>query len=146
MRPDTSMLRARSGRVKVALWLGGGLIACVVGCYWYRYADLVRTHTELLTAMVEKLCVQPRSALERRAGFTEYEYPLERARDFERIVARRCPRRRSLAAFHRVLALYHRIVGDAARGNLHGCRQQGRLALRVSRVQRWLEREPGWCF
>ncbi|MGH7859183.1 MAG: hypothetical protein ACREQY_17790, partial [Candidatus Binatia bacterium] len=73
-----------SGRGKrVFLWLVAGL----VGCYWYRYPDLVRTHVEVLTDYARKLDELLRSGGELRPEqLTEARYPYGRARDFARIV------------------------------------------------------------
>jgi len=80
-------------RVLLVLALGASS-----GCYWLRYDKLCRTHVQLLTEMAQKLDAVTREADGPPASFAEYRYPLERARDFVRIVTPRLEGRRSLAA------------------------------------------------
>lgn len=72
--------------------------AAVPGCYWSKYDKLCRTHVQLLTEMARKLDAVTREQDGPPASFAEYRYPLERARDFVRIVTPRFAGRRSLAA------------------------------------------------
>ena len=66
-----------------------------VGCYWYRYADLMKTHLEVLAAMADKFCTGVPASRGVAHVPAEYGYPLERAQDFARVAAKRCPERRS---------------------------------------------------
>ncbi len=100
-------------RFVVAAIAAGSLLAA--GCYWQRYPRLVRTHLDLLSDYAAKLqqfaedhVVVP---TERWGEFT---YPLERARDFSRIVAGRWPGRASLVAFDRAVEAYAALVADGA--------------------------------
>ncbi len=86
--------RLEGGRRIVAL-----VLLLVAGCYWSKYDKLTRTHVELLLSMAAKLAAVTREEGAPPASFAEYRYPLERARDFTRIVAGRFEGRASLAAF-----------------------------------------------
>lgn len=134
-----------SPRVKTALACGIWLSLALGGCYWYRYADVMRMHAELLTSMLAKLSARIPTAPLSGAALAEYEYPLARARDFARIAAKRCPTRRSLAAFHHAISAYERIVTRTARGAGPGRATDGRFVRRIARVERWLSREPSRC-
>lgn len=140
------MLRVMPPTVKAVL-LAMLVPLCLgsAGCYWYRYGDLMRTHCELLAAMAQKLCPRGASAPLPGSALGGYEYPLARARDFVRVAAKRCPTRRSLRAFQRVLRVYDGIVHGAARGVGRGCGRRPRLARSIQRVERWLEQEPTRC-
>lgn len=78
-----------------------------VGCYWQKYDKLVRTHVEILDAMAGKM-----RDLVRRDGrlepeqMAEFRYPLERAKDFARIVRGRHGERESFLLFARYLEQY----------------------------------------
>jgi hypothetical protein len=133
------MVKAVAVRVAVIAAVGIG------GCYWYRYADLMRTHMEVLAEMADKLCTQPRGGVAVGSGAAEYRYPLERAQDFARVAAKRCPERRSLADFRRLLGLYGDILERAAVDMPRACARRRALALRVRRVERRLAAEPGRC-
>lgn len=140
------MLSASHARVKAVsiaivalLGIGGA------GCYWYRYGDLMETHLELLGSMVGKLCAQPGGGPVAGAAAVEYRYPLQRARDFARVAAKRCPERHSLAAFARVLAHYEWMLGQAAKRRERGCEGRWRLDRRIERVRKHLAREPASC-
>ena len=79
------------------------------GCYWLKYEKLMHTHIELMRAMTDKMS----RLLEDKAAVTpstlnEFLYPLERARDFSRIVAQHYAERPSLSAFNRLLDVYER--------------------------------------
>jgi hypothetical protein len=136
------MLGAQPGVVKAVL-LVLALGAGGAGCYWVRYADLMRTHLDVLTATAGKLCAR-RAAGQPAPPPAEIAYPLERARDFARVAAKRCPEKRSLAAFHEVLRAYAALVAGAADGH-RDCRGGRRLAARVRRAERRLAREGPRC-
>ena len=123
------------------------LVACVVvagvslgGCYWIKYTKLMRTHVELLLAMTDKMG----SFLEDDRAMTprmmnEFLYPLERARDFVRIVKRFYEGRTSLEQFERLLAVYADLLEETERlrvlkGDLAGFRERAAL------VREWAER------
>jgi hypothetical protein len=61
-------------------------LALAAGCYWSKYDKLCRTHVQLLLEMAQKLDEVTREQDAPPASFAEYRYPLERARDFVRIV------------------------------------------------------------
>jgi hypothetical protein len=99
-------------------WVAGALVATVAaaaGCYWLKYDRLARTHVDLLAAMAEKLGDVTRDHGRPPAGLAEYRYPLERARDFTRIAARRFEGRASLAALRRLCADYEAALAAAER-------------------------------
>ncbi len=86
------------------------------GCYWLKYEKLMHTHIELMQAMTDKMS----RLLEDNDAMTptmmgEFLYPLERARDFSRIVAGRYADRPSLTAFNRLLDVYESLVTEADR-------------------------------
>ena len=130
------------------------LVACVVvagvslgGCYWIKYTKLMRTHVELLLAMTDKMG----SFLEDDRAMTprmmnEFLYPLERARDFVRIVKRFYEGRTSLEQFERLLAVYADLLEETERlrvlkGDLGA--EQGRppgFRERAALVQEWAGR------
>lgn len=95
------------------------LVAAVLlaGCYWSKYDKLARTNVQLLLAMAQKLD----DVLARENGpapdLEEYRYPLERARDFARIVGPRFEGRDSLTRFRTLCDTYERLVaaGDEVR-------------------------------
>lgn len=101
-------------RVGILLCL---LLSCSLGgCYWLKYEKLMHTHIQLMSAMTDKM----NRILEDNDTLTpvmmnEFLYPLERARDFSRIVAQRYADRPSLAAFDRLLDLYQSLVTEADR-------------------------------
>jgi hypothetical protein len=140
------MLRAVPATVKVLC--GGvllGVLASEIGCYWWRYGDVMRVHCELLSEMAEKLCATPARGRPSGPALAEYEYPLARARDFARIAAKRCPARRSLARFRRALRLYELTLREVAGGTGAGCSRRRALDARRRGVERQLGREPGRC-
>ncbi len=98
-RLSTSDGREGTGRAHPA---ARPLLALVLlmaaGCYWSKYDKLCRTHVQLLIQMAQKLDAVTREEDAPPASFAEYRYPLERARDFVRIVTPRFAGRRSLAA------------------------------------------------
>ncbi len=140
------MLRAVPATVKVrSRALAVAILATAIGCYWWRYADVMRTHCRLLGDMAEKLCATAVRRPLSGPALAEYEYPLARARDFARIAAKRCPARRSLAMFERALRLYEVTVRDTATGRGPGCRRRVALDRRLRKVERHLAREPTRC-
>lgn len=85
-------------------------------CYWLKYGKLMRTHVDLLLSMAKKMS----DLLEDRRTVTptlmdEFSYPLERARDFARIVRPRYAERRSLQAFALFLDSYTALVREMDR-------------------------------
>ena len=84
------------------------------GCYWQKYDKLVRTHVEILDAMAGKM-----QDLVRRDGrlepeqMAEFRYPLERAKDFARIVRGRYGGRESFLRFARYLERYADLLAFA---------------------------------
>ena len=116
------------------------LVVCVVvvgvslgGCYWIKYTKLMRTHVELLLDMTDKMG----SFLEDGRAITprmmnEFLYPLERARDFARIVKRFYEGRTSLQEFERLLDVYADLLEETERlrvlkGDLAGFRERAAL-------------------
>ena len=102
--------------LRVGLLLGLALQCSLGGCYWLKYEKLMRTHIQLMGAMTDKM----NRLLEDHDTLTpvmlnEFLYPLERARDFSRIVAQRYADRPSLAAFNRLLDVYQSLVTEADR-------------------------------
>jgi hypothetical protein len=85
----------------------------VGGCYWLKYGKLMRTHVDLLLSMARKM----NDLLEdrRTISMQEFSYPLERARDFVRIVSSRYAERQSLQAFNSFLDTYAELVKEADR-------------------------------
>lgn len=103
---------SRSSRWLAAGALGLALVA-LGGCYWSKYDKLARTHVDLLLAMAQKIddVVQHNGAPP--AALAEYRYPLERARDFARIAARRFEGRPSLTALRELCDAYERLLAVA---------------------------------
>jgi hypothetical protein len=99
----------RRRRRAAALALALAAAALASGCYWSKYDKLVRTHVALLQAMADKI-VEVTEADGTPASLAEYRYPLERARDFARIVGRRYAGRESLTAFLAFCDAYERIL------------------------------------
>lgn len=107
---------ARRPLLRVGILLGLVLQCSLGGCYWLKYEKLMHTHIQLMQAMTDKM----NRILEDNDTLTpvmmnEFLYPLERARDFSRIVAQRYADRPSLAAFDRLLDLYQSLVTEADR-------------------------------
>lgn len=128
-------------RAQVALVAGVLVVGVSLGgCYWIKYTKLMRTHVELLLAMTDKMG----SFLEDDRAMTprmmnEFLYPLERARDFVRIVRRFYEGRTSLEQFERLLAVYADLLEETERlrvlkGDLAGFRERAAL------VREWAER------
>ena len=104
------------GRARVAvLVLTLATLGVAAGCYWSKYDKLVRTHVQLLLAMADKLDAVTAEEGVPPASLAEYRYPLERARDFIRIVAPRFEGRSSLAALRRTCDAYGVFVEAAER-------------------------------
>ena len=80
------------------------------GCYFGKYDKLARTHVQLLLAMAQKLDDVTRERGAPPESLAEYRYPLERARDFARIVGGRFEGRPSLAAFRDFCDAYDAVV------------------------------------
>ena len=76
----------------------------------------MHTHVELLLAMTDKMSrlVEDNETMT-PTMMTEFLYPLERARDFTRIVAQRYPDRQSLSIFSQFLDIYESIVNETDR-------------------------------
>jgi len=86
------------------------------GCYWLKYGKLMRTHIDLLLSMAQKMS----DLLEDHQTITsnmidEFSYPLQRARDFVRIVSSRYAERRSLQAFTHFLDTYAELLQEIDR-------------------------------
>lgn len=92
------------------------LLLAVGGCYWLKYGKLMRTHVDLLLSMSQKMS----DLLEDHRTISptmmnEFSYPLDRARDFARIVGQRYAKRRSLQAFNQFLDVYAELVKETDR-------------------------------
>jgi hypothetical protein len=122
----------------------------VGGCYWLKYGKLMRTHVDLLVSMAKKMG----DMLEDRRSMTpammeEFSYPLERARDFVRIVSPRYEGRQSLQAFNDFLSIYARLVEEtdrlrvASEGTLDFRHQLQVLQEQGERVKIFLAEEEG---
>ncbi len=107
---------ARHPRLRVSILLGLVLACSLGGCYWLKYEKLMHTHIQLMRAMTDKMnrLLADNDTLT-PALLNEFLYPLERARDFSRIVARRYADRPSLAAFNQLLDRYQSLVTEADR-------------------------------
>ena len=120
------------------------------GCYWLKYGKLMRTHVDLLISMAKKMG----DMLEDHRPITpammeEFSYPLERARDFVRIVSPRYEERQSLHAFNNFLAIYAKLVEEtdrlrvASEGTLNFRHQIQALQEQGERVKMILAEEEG---
>jgi hypothetical protein len=121
------------------------------GCYWLKYGKLMRTHVDLLLSMADKMT----HLLEDGRTVTptmmnEFSYPLDRARDFVRIVHPRYAEHKSLQAFCPFLDAYEALVHDMDRlrllneKNVNGFRQKVEaLKAQGKRVKAVLV-EEGW--
>jgi len=122
-------------------------VVLAAGCYFGKYDKLARTHVQLLLAMAQKLDDVTREQSAAPASLAEYRYPLERARDFARIVGGRFEGRPSLAAFGAFCDAYEGVVkaAEAARGapDTSGSLAQARATLddRAVAVLRALDAE-----
>jgi len=83
------------------------------GCYWLKYGKLMRTHIDLLVSMAKKMGDLRED--HRTISMQEFSYPLDRARDFVRIVSSRYAERRSLQAFNSFLDTYAELVKETDR-------------------------------
>jgi hypothetical protein len=92
-------------------------LGAAAGCYWSKYDKLCRTHVQLLTEMARKLDAVTREQDGPPVSFAEYRYPLERARDFVRIVTPRFSGRRSLAAVSAHCDTYGAVLDASERWN-----------------------------
>lgn len=88
-------------------------LVLAAGCYWSKYDKLARTHVQLLLAMADKLEAVTREEGGPPGSLAEYRYPLERARDFLRIVGPRFAGRPSLAALERSCDAYVAVLAAA---------------------------------
>jgi len=140
--------QARYSLVRVIILLSLVLPCSLGGCYWLKYEKLMRTHIQLMSAMTDKMnrLLEDNDPLT-PAMMNEVLYPLERARDFSRIVARRYADRSSLAAFNRLLDLYQSLVTEADRlriqpGSLEYFRSQTQAVRdQATRVETLLDSE-----
>ena len=108
--------QARYPLVRVIILLSLVLPCSLGGCYWLKYEKLMHTHIQLMRSMTDKMnrLLADNDPLT-PAMMNEFLYPLERARDFSRIVAQRYADRPSLAAFNRLLDLYQSLVTEVDR-------------------------------
>ena len=129
------MLGSHAGRVKAHgpsvsehRRAGAGLcvllLAICVGCYWRYYPQVMETHLALLSSYSDKLesFAEDHHAVPPEA-WGEFTYPLERARDFSRIAARRFPGRASLERFDVALDCYQDLLGDLGQLGAPGAAQ-----------------------
>lgn len=97
-----------------------GALVClllVAGCYYLRYDALVRTHVDLMIALAEKRHDLHAAETPPR-HLAEFRYPLERARDFARIVGGRFGERDSFRRFTEFLDAYEAGLGVEEREEL----------------------------
>ncbi len=122
----------RSPLVRVSILLGLVLPCLLGGCYWLKYEKLMRTHVQLMRSMTDKMnrLLEDNDVLT-PTMMNEFLYPLERARDFARIVAQHYADRPSLAAFKQLLDRYQRLVTEVDRLRV----QPGSLASFRSQTQ-----------
>lgn len=102
-------------RVKAHRAISLLLLLCVGlgGCYWSRYAEVMEMHLRLLEEFSEKLqFFADRGENVAAENWSEFVYPLERARDFSRIAAQRFEGRPSLLAFDAALDHYGELVAS----------------------------------
>lgn len=90
-------------------------LTVAAGCYWSKYDKLCRTHVQLLLEMAQKIDEVTREHDAPPASFAEYRYPLERARDFVRIVTPRFEGRRSLEALRAHCDAYGSVLDASER-------------------------------
>ena len=90
------------------------------GCYWLRYADLTRTHTEL----IEDLSSATLASLEASSRPLEpgeierLRYPLARAKEFAEISRKRYAERASLLALDALIARYAEFIAAVERARI----------------------------
>ena len=124
-----SSLRPRAG-----WWVIGLALLAAAGCYWSKYDKLTRTHVELLLAMARKLSGVTRVEAGPPPSFAEYRYPLERARDFTRIVSNRFAGRPSLAAFRAFTDAYEHVLVAAEAMRQGGDRSRDEFDAALARL------------
>jgi len=110
-RPSRTAPSAGERRAALLALAAAGLLLAA-GCYWSKYDKLVRTHVALLLAMAGKIA-DVTEAEGPPASLAEYRYPLERARDFARIAARRYAARESLRTFLAFCDDYEHVLAAA---------------------------------
>lgn len=113
------MLRAEVRTVKIApaaLFVLAVVAATFgTGCFARRYPGLMEKHLEVLSSYAAKLTALAQDEQKVAAqDWGEFTYPLERAREFDRVAAARYPERPSRLAFERALAAYADLVADPA--------------------------------
>lgn len=89
-----------------------GVLWLVAGCYYLRYESLVRTHVDLMVSLAEKRRDLYVAGEPPRAS-AEYRYPLERGRDFARIVRGRFGERESFRLLEEFLDRYEQALGTS---------------------------------
>lgn len=118
-------------RFALPLFLAAAVLS-LAGCYWLRYDALARTHVDLLRGMAEKLEDLTNRDGTPPAALAEYRYPLERARDFARIVAGRAAGRASLGALGALCDAYEDVLVAADALRVDPSQPGRREALRVA--------------
>lgn len=111
------MLRAGFWRVKAAS--AYVLLACALllalgnGCFSRRYAPMMETHLEVLSAYATKLetLAQDQRTVPAQ-DWGEFTYPLTRARQFAQLAASYYPERGSLRAFQAAVDAYATLTAD----------------------------------
>ena len=90
------------------------------GCYWMRYRAIARTHKDLMVRFAEDArdAYLSKTVRLQPSDITRLEYPLKRAREFERSVRPRRPRSMVLATLARLTDGYAALVRylDSVRG------------------------------
>ena len=112
LRTGVARFKEKS-RVALAVGLLWVLPSFGSGCYWSRYPEVMATHLQLIEEYATKLshlAEDGRTVEVQEWG--EFVYPLDGARDFARIAAKRFPERSSLARFDAVLARYGELVAS----------------------------------
>ena len=133
-------MRSRRMAQRAALAPSLALLAAVLvspGCYWWRYEALVRTHVNLLLAMIAKVEDLTTHHGVPPASLEEFRYPLERARDFARITARRYEGRSSLTELRALCDAYDRALAaaDAIRAAPDGSEARAAFAVAAGDVR-----------
>lgn len=140
LRAGLMRVKAHRGAISVFLLLS----LTLGGCYWSRYAEVMEMHLQLVEEFSEKLqFFADRGEKVAPENWSEFVYPLERARDFSRIAAQRYEGRASLAAFDEALDRYAELVEspgilsgpeaaarvEQGRSNLRGAVERARAEL-----------------
>lgn len=100
-------------RVALAVGLLWVLPPLKSGCYWSHYPEVMATHLQLIEEYATKLShLAEDGQTVPVQEWGEFVYPLDRARDFARIAAKRYPDRISLARFQVVLAQYSELIAS----------------------------------